>query len=98
MIERIKNNEEKLDIMLDIIKRLEKALDDFENNQNTIIELNEYYGSKEWFEDEEAIENGLITDVKAGVLSEDAVWNTNEKLKELIERMKEISNKLLEEK
>lgn len=98
MIERIKSNEEKLDAMLDIIKRLEKALDDFENSQNTIIELNEYYGSKEWFEDKEAVENGLITDVKAGVLSEDAVWNTNEKLKELIERMKEISNKLLEEK
>ena len=98
MIERIKNNEEKLDIMLDISKRLEKALDDFENNQNTIIELNEYYGSKEWFEDKEAFENGLITDVRAGVLSEDAVWNTNEKLKELIERMKAISNKLLEKK
>lgn len=98
MIERIKNNEEKLDIMLDISKRLEKALDDFENNQNTIIELNEYYGSKEWFEDKETFENGLITDIKAGVLSEDAVWNTNEKLKELIERMKEISNKLLEKK
>ena len=95
MIERIKNKEEKLDTMLDIIKRLEKSLEDFENSQNTMKELNEYYGSKEWFEDKEAFETGKIERVKAGVLTEDAVWNLSIDMKELIERMNEISNKLL---
>ena len=90
MIGRIKSNEEKLDKMLEITKKLEEVLDDFENNKNIIKELNEYYGSKEWFEDKEAFETGKIERVKAGVLSEDTIWNTNENIKELIERMKKL--------
>lgn len=95
MIERIKNNEEKLDKVLDIIKRLEEALDDFENSQNIIKELNDYYGSKEWFEDKGAFETGKIERVKAGVLTEDAVWDLVIDINELLERMNKISRNLL---
>ncbi|MBO5178723.1 MAG: DUF4298 domain-containing protein [Clostridia bacterium] len=91
MEERIKENEEKLDKVINVIEKLDSALNDFENIQDNIKEVNRYYGSKEWFEDKEKFENGNILNVKAGVLSEDAIWNTNEIIKELIERMNQIS-------
>ena len=95
MEERIEVNEEKLDKIINVINKLDEALTDFENIQDGIKEVNKYYGSKEWFEAKEALENGKIQNVKAGVLSEDGVWNTNEVVKELIERMKQISENLL---
>ena len=88
MKKRIEANEEKLDKIINVISKLDNALNDFENIQDSIKEVNKYYGSKEWFEDKEALENGKIQNVKAGILSEDGVWNTNEFIKELIERMK----------
>lgn len=93
MINRIINNEEKLDKILGILSKLEASLEDFENNKKTIEELNQYYGSKEWFADKDAFENGEIKGVKAGVLSEDAVWNANENIRDLLEKMSEISEK-----
>ena len=95
MIERIKNNEEKLDKLIAVTNKLNDALNDFENIQDSIIDVNKYYGSDEWFEDKEMFEKGMLKSVKAGVLSEDAVWNVNENIKELLERMDEISNKML---
>ena len=83
MIERITKNEEKLDKILLSVKKLEEALEEFKNNQKILEELNEYYGSEDWFKDKEAYEKGEISDIKAGVLSEDAIWNLNEDIKEL---------------
>ena len=91
MLERIETNEQKLDKIILAIKELENALNTFENVKEDIIDVNMYYGSKEWFEDKEKIEKGKIERVKAGVLSEDAVWNTNEEIAELIGRMKNIN-------
>ena len=95
MIERIKTNEEKLDKTIYILNELEIALDNFEKAQDIIKEVNDYYGSKNWFKDKEAFEKGEITKIKAGVLSEDAVWNINEDIKELAEKMNKISNRIL---
>ena len=83
MIERIKCNEEKLDKIVSAVRELEMALNNFEEVSEDIKELNEYYGSKEWFEDKEAYECNKIEKIKAGVLSEDAVWNLNEEIREL---------------
>ena len=91
MLERIETNEQKLDKIILAIKELENALNTFENVKEDIIAVNMYYGSKEWFEDKEKFEKGKIERVKAGVLSEDAVWNTNEEIAELIGRMKNIN-------
>ena len=91
MLERIETNEQKLDKIILAIKELENALNTFENVKEDIIDVNMYYGSKEWFEDKEKFEKGKIERVKAGVLSEDAVWNTNEEIAELIGRMKNIN-------
>ena len=90
MIDRIAKNENRLDSAKESIKLLEEALDLFENNKKNIRLLNNYYGSNNWFKDKENLEKGIIPRVKAGVLSEDEVWNMNEDIKKLIKKMKRI--------
>ncbi len=87
MINRIKENEERLDKISFSISNLEKALDDFTKNINELALLNKYYGSKEWFKDKDDYEKGKIKNIKAGVLSEDAIWDLDEKTRDLINRM-----------
>lgn len=91
MIDRIKENEERLDKLLISTKNLENALNDFSMNINDLALLNEYYGSKEWFKDKEKYEKNKISKVKAGVLSEDAVWNLNEDISDLLNVMQELA-------
>ena len=90
MIDRINKNEERLDSIILILKTIEKDLSIFKSNKKNIVLLNKYYGSKNWFKDKEAYENNKIEKIKAGVLSEDAVWNMNEELDSLIFEMKRI--------
>lgn len=87
---RITKNEERLDNINVSIKKLESALIEFKGNIKEIKLLNKYYGSKTWFKDKDDYENNKIPKVKAGVLSEDAVWNMNEDIKDIINDMKEI--------
>ena len=84
---RIEENEKRLDELNSIVISLDKHLDDFEDTIHEYYSLNEYYGSKNWFKDKEDFEKGKIKNIKAGVLSEDAVWDLNEKTKDLINRM-----------
>ncbi len=88
MIDRINKNEERLDKLLESIKKLNNALDEFESNKKDLDLLKKYYGSKNWFKDKELYENGKIKNIKAGVLSEDAVWNMLDEIDELMNRMK----------
>lgn len=90
MKERIVKNEERLNSALSSIKKLEDALNEFKSNKKNIDLLNKYYGSKNWFKDKEAFEKNIISNIKAGVLSEDAVWNMNEDISELMEEMTKI--------
>ena len=92
MIDRITKNEERLDKALESIKELEKALSNFKENQKNIKLVNKYYGSKNWFKDKEYYEQGKIPKIKAGVLSEDAVWNMLEDIKNLTNEMQNIIN------
>ena len=87
MIE-LKKNEERLDNINNCIKNVENALEEFKKNKKNINLLNKYYGSANWFKDKEAYEKNEIPKLKAGVLSEDAVWNMNDDIKELILEMK----------
>ncbi len=91
MIENIKKNEEKLDRVLNILSALETAIDQLKEEENAIKEINAYYGSQEWFRDVEDFDSGKIERIKAGVLSEDAVWNMNERIKELTAELNEIA-------
>ncbi len=91
--DRIKKNEERLDAISASLKRLEDALNELQDNKKKLHLLNKYYGSKSWFQDKEDYENDKIPKVKAGVLSEDAVWNLNEKFKEIMEQMESLAKK-----
>ena len=91
MLKRIQENEERLDKIISVVKELENALNNFEDIQNIIKELELYYGSENWFKDKDAHDKGEIKNIKAGVLSEDAVWNTLTDIREIYERMYEIS-------
>ncbi len=88
MIDRISKNEERLNKLLESINKLNNALDEFESNKKDLDLLKKYYGSKNWFKDKELYENGKIKNIKAGVLSEDAVWNMLDEIDELMNRMK----------
>ena len=90
MKERIEENEKRLDDVLSSVRKLEEALSLFKSNKDNLKKLNKYYGSKNWFKDKEALESKKITNIKAGVLSEDAVWNINEDIDDLIKEMKNI--------
>lgn len=91
-MKRIIDNEKRLDTLNNIVLNLDKDLTDLENNLNEYYKLNNYYGSKNWLKDKEDFENGKINNIKAGVLSEDAVWNLDEDINDLLIRM----NKLIE--
>jgi hypothetical protein len=95
---RIEDNEKKLDTLNKVVLSLDKHLDDFEDVIHEYYELNEYYGSKEWLQDKEDFESGKIKNVKAGVLSEDAVWDLDERINDLTIRMSGIIELLEKEK
>ena len=98
MINRIKVNEERLDNISLVIKELEICLDKFISIEKEIKKINEYYGSKEWFDDVYNYDNNKIKKIKAGVLSEDAIWNMNEKIEEIICKMNKTINNYYERK
>ena len=89
-IARIRQMERRLDRALAAVKRLTTALDKWDEAQEAIAALEEYYGSDLWrqgFADDEA---GLLpADLKRGVLSEDGIWNLLTDVRELNKRLKQ---------
>lgn len=94
MIERIKNNEKKLNIVTEVFSELEVSIEKLDSIKELIKDINKYYGSKNWFKDKKALEDGKIKDIKAGILSEDTVWNILERLNEYIEELNELRNNI----
>lgn len=92
MISRIEENEDKLDGVLLSINDLNSALINFKDKYEDIVLLNKYYGSNNWFRDKEAYEKNIIPKIKAGVLSEDAIWNMNDDVRELLNQLEGIIN------
>ena len=83
-IQRIKHFEALLDEISVAVQIIEKAFDGLDALSTKIKELTEYYESSLWrkdFEDDEAGE--LPKELKRGVLSEDAVYDLLERIKEL---------------
>ena len=71
------------------VKRLEAALDKWEDAQEAIEALEEYYGSDLWKQDMADDEAGrLPADLKRGVLSEDGIWNLLTDVHDLTTRLK----------
>ena len=92
MKKRIEENEKYLDDSLEFINKTEeftKSLDDISIKLN---KLNKYYGSKAWFKDLDEYDKKKLN-IKAGVLSEDGIWNMNDNL---TESLKELQTKIAE--
>lgn len=94
MIDRITKNEERLDNVSESVKNLEEALEKFKKTHRDFEMLNKYYGSKNWLKDKDAYEKNKLPRMKAGVLSEDAIWNLDEEVAELVVEMENLINKI----
>ena len=87
-IDRIKQMERSLDRVSQAVMHLSAALDEYDEAQDALRQLTEYYGSDLWKQDFAADEAGLLPqDLKRGVLSEDALWNLFEDVRDLQVRM-----------
>lgn len=86
---RIRQMERYLNRASAAVKRLEAALDKWEDAQEAIAALEEYYGSDLWKQDLADDEAGrLPADLKRGVLSEDGIWNLLTDARDLTTRLK----------
>lgn len=84
IVNRITRNEKRLDSLLLIINELQDIILHLKDSKKNIKLLDQYYGSKKWFKDKEIYENNQIPHIKAGVLSEDGIWNMYEDLETVI--------------
>ena len=90
-IERIEKMERFLDRASQAVIHLSAALDEYADVQDALRQLSDYYGSDAWKHDFAADSASLLPqDLKRGVLSEDAVWNLLEDVRDLKERMREM--------
>jgi hypothetical protein len=87
-IERIRQMELRMDRASSAVMELSAALDKYEEAQEAIAALKDYYASDDWkqdFADDEA--GRLPVGIKRGVLSEDGIWNLLSDNQELKERL-----------
>ncbi len=75
-IERIEQMEKILDSLKEAIAQVNTTISRLRELGPQAMELDEYYGSQEWFDDLKADENGLLPKgLKRGVLSEDGIYD-----------------------
>jgi flagellar biosynthesis chaperone FliJ len=98
-IERIEKMEAYLNESEKAVRELSKALDRYESALASLKRISDYYGSALWMKDYEADESGkLPSDLKRGVLSEDAVYDLLTEHHELVLRMSRAVTKSIREK
>lgn len=90
---RIEEMQEKMLKIQQVQEKLNNILEELDYTQGDILDFSSYYGSQEWFDDKEAIENEFNKTGKypfvCNVLSEDEPY-------EVICNIKETSLKLLD--
>ena len=87
-IERIRHFEKLLDRVTLANEELENALENFRAAREAVQELDGYYGGEDWRQDLADDEAGkLPTDLKRGVLSEDAAFNALTDYRRLLSEM-----------
>ena len=92
-IVRIQEMEQHMNRASAAVMELSAALDKYVEAQQAIAVLSDYYGSDVWkqdFADDEA--GRLPQDLKRGVLSEDGIWNLLADNRELLERLREVTD------
>lgn len=75
-IKNIQKQEEILDEMDAFLDKIEEITEEWKELQPRFRELLDYYQSTQWMEDYEAYDKGELPEMKCGVLSQDAVFNT----------------------
>ncbi len=83
---RINKYEKMYDTINDKYQALEKAFQEFSMTKELFNQLDKYYGSEEWYQDIDYYDKNR-PNVKAGVLSEDCIWNLEEDIHTLFEEM-----------
>jgi len=92
-IERITYMEQILDEATEAVSSLSEALEKYSAVQDKLQELAAYYSSEQWCQDFDDDSAGKIpSNLKRGVLSEDAVYNLLSDIADLKERLKELAN------
>ncbi len=75
-IERIERMEKILDSLKEAVAQVNTARSRLRELGPQAMELDDYYGSPEWFDDLKADEQGLLPQgLKRGVLSEDGIYD-----------------------
>ena len=88
-IERITYMEQILDEATEAVSSLSEALENYSAVQDKLQELISYYSSEQWRQDFDDDSAGKIpSNLKRGVLSEDAVYNLLADVTRLEEQMK----------
>lgn len=91
-LKRISEMEGRLDECSAAINGLKAQLDQMDAIREQMIALYKYYGSEQWYEDREG---ELPKDVKAGVLSEDLVYDSITDARDAAIRMLELATDIL---
>ena len=91
-IKRIEEMEKSLDECTEAIRDLLAQLQRMNAIREKMISLFQYYGSEAWYTDREG---ELPTGVKAGVLSEDSVYDTITEARDAAFRMLELGTDIL---
>lgn len=90
-IERITYMEQILDEATEAVSSLSEALEKYAVIQDRLQELISYYSSEQWRQDFDDDSAGKIpSDLKRGVLSEDAVYNLLADISDLKVQLKEL--------
>lgn len=93
-IERITYMEQILDEATEAVSSLSEALEKYSAVQDKLQELIAYYSSEQWRQDFDDDSAGKISsDLKRGVLSEDAVYNLLADITDLKVRLKALASK-----
>ena len=96
-IERIQCMEHNLDSAAEAVQHLSNALDAYTTSRPQLQELIDYYESPQWLADYDADNAGLIpTDLKRGVLSQDAVYDLLAEHRHLLDVMKQLTKEIEE--
>ena len=96
--DRITEMEKILDNSNKSVYALKKAIDNFKKDEKDLLKLMNYYGSSTWLDDFDAYDEGKIDKrIKAGVLSEDLVYDLLVTYHEIVTEMSKIVSKALEE-
>lgn len=74
-IKRVKEMEKILGEQTELLERVNKIIDEFNEKREDYIKLRDYYSSEIYFEDLKKDKEGMFKDMPTGIFSEDLIYN-----------------------